>query len=396
MRKVVVIGRNYTSRLGMIRAVGMIGYDVYVINTRGALKGKEVDAYSKYVKEYLFAKEPDRKELLSVIMSLKSENVKSIIIPVDDFAASTIDKHLDLLKNYFLFPNVNMEQGAINRLMDKHLQKFLARKSGLNVVDGWTVEIKNHVYNLPKDIIYPVFPKPQISFKGNKGCMVKCNNETELRRVLNEIASKRDCPMLLEKYAIIEKEYALLGFSDGRNVEIPGVIQMLESGKGGHCGVTLFGTVFPIEDRFPLNQLKQFIRSLHFVGLFDIDAFESNGVFYFNELNLRFGASGYALTKLDINLPQCLINNLLGQETCMCGKVQGNVFFANEKVAYDDWFNLFISRKDYDGFINKADFSFIKSDLDCMPYKEFVARRFSCKNRLRRFAKFVLYKSGLQ
>ena len=388
--KVVVIGRNYTSRLGMIRAVGMAGYGVIVIKTNGAPGSKDIDAYSKYVKDYLYAREPNREELIKVILSLKSDKEKTILIPVDDYAASTIDEHIDLLKKDFLFPNIGMEQGAINRLMDKNIQKDLARKAGLNVANGWGVDIKNHTYSLPDDIEYPVFPKPQISFKGNKRCMKKCKDETELRRVLDDVARQRDCPMLLEQYIEIDKEYALLGFSDGVNVEIPGMLQMLESGKGGHRGVTLFGKIFPVDNTNFLNQLKQFIQSQRFVGLFDIDAYENQGVIYFNELNLRFGASGYAVTSSGVNLPQCLINNLLEAKSCICGKVQSETSFVNEKVAYDDWYDGFISTKGYESFISKADFTFVKSDIDLKPYEIFMSQSFSTKKRFKRFVKRLM------
>ena len=55
--KVIVIGRNYTSRLGMIRALGQCGYDVYVVRTLpqkavSRFGNKDVDGYSKYVKGY--------------------------------------------------------------------------------------------------------------------------------------------------------------------------------------------------------------------------------------------------------------------------------------------------------------------------------------------------------
>ena len=50
--RVVVIGRNYTSRLGMIRAAGMAGYDVTVIRTVNAANREAFDEKSKYVKAY--------------------------------------------------------------------------------------------------------------------------------------------------------------------------------------------------------------------------------------------------------------------------------------------------------------------------------------------------------
>jgi predicted ATP-grasp superfamily ATP-dependent carboligase len=328
--------------------------------------------------------------LISVILSLKSEKGKTILIPVDDFAASTIDENIDLLKADFLFPNIRMEQGAVNRLVDKNYQKLLARQAGLNVAEGWVVNIENHQYTLPNDIKYPVFPKPQISFKGNKSCMRKCNNERELRNVLDNVAKVRDCPMLLEQYCEITKEYALLGFSDGKEVIIPAMIQMLESGSGGHHGVTLKGKIFNPDDFVFINQLKQFMQSLHFCGLFDIDAYESNGKLYFNELNLRFGASGYAMTNSGINLPDCFIKHLTGRgQTTEIYKVNEAVF-VNEKVAYDDFYNGFISLSKYKKYLKDGNFGFIKSDDDPKPYNMFISQNFSFKKRLKREIKYLL------
>jgi len=390
-QKVIVIGRNYSSRLGMIRAVGMAGYDVIVIKTNGLPDSKDIDAYSKYVKEYHYAKEPNRDELISVLLTLKSDKNKTIIIPVDDYAASTIDDNIDLLKDSFLFPNINMEQGAINRLMDKNLQKELARQAGLNVAKGWVLNIMNHTYTLPSDIIYPVFPKPQISFKGNKRCMRKCNDETELRKVLNDVASQRDCPMLLEQYIEIDKEYALLGVSNGDDVIIPAKIHMLESGKGPHHGVTLQGQIFPINtDEDYLDYLKHFIQSLHFSGLFDIDLYESDGVMYFNELNLRFGASGYAVTATGINLPQFFLESLKGGCRNLNNMRVKECLFVNEKVACDDYNNGYISISDYKEMISQSNICFIKSIEDNGPYEEFLSRNFSYKRRVKRVIKQLI------
>lgn len=386
--RVVIIGRNYTSRLGMIRAVGIAGLDAIVIKTNGFRK--DIDAYSKYVKEYLYAREPNREELLKILMSQRSDINKTLVIPVDDFAASVLDDNIDQLKDFFLFPNINMEQGAVNRLMDKNYQKQLARNASLNVAEGWVVNIENHQYTLPEDIKYPVFPKPQISFKGNKRCMRKCNNERELRNVLDSVAKTKDCPMLLEQYCDISKEYALLGFSDGEEVIIPAMIQMLESGRGGHRGVTLKGKIFNPDDFVFINQLKLFMEGLHFCGLFDIDAYESNGKLYFNELNLRFGASGYAITNSGFNLPDCFIKYLSGGKPATEINKVNEAVFVNEKVAYDDFYNGFISLSKYKKYIEDGDFGFIKSDDDPKPYNMFMSHNFSFKMRLKREIKHIL------
>jgi len=369
--KVIVIGRNYTSRLGMIRAVGLAGYEVVVIKTNGR-KTKDIDAYSKYVKDYLYAREPDRKKLLEVLMSLQSDNSKSIIIPVDDYAASTIDDNIDLLKDFFLFPNVNMTSGAINKLMDKDYQKMLARKAGLNVAEGWTIEIKDGNYELPKSIKYPCFPKPQISFMGSKRCMKRCNSEQELKTVLGEVAAVRDCPILIEQYIEIEKEYATLGFCDRGNIITPAVIHLLDQGNGGHRGVAKIGKLLPSNAFHTFfQQLEEFFRGLNFVGLFDVDMYESKGIIYFNELNLRFGASGYAITHQGINLPAMMINKLLGNKIGSTCNAIITATFVNEKVNFEDYLAGYYGWKEYKRINNIADFRFVDSQDDPNPHKAF-------------------------
>lgn len=220
--------------------------------------------------------------------------------------------------------------------------------------------------------------------------MRKCNNERELRNVLDNVATVRDCPMLLEQYCEITKEYAFLGFSDGKEVVIPAMIQMLVSGCGGHHGVTLKGKIFNPSDFVFINQLKQFMQSLHFSGLFDIDAYESNGKLYFNELNLRFGASGYAITNSGINLPNCLIKHLTREKQAAEIKKVNEAVFVNEKVAYDDFYNGFISLSKYKKYIEDGDFGFIKSDDDPKPYDIFMSQNFSIKKRVKREIKHIL------
>ena len=383
MATVAIIGRNYTSRLGMIRAVGKLGHHVIVIKTTRVLPqkyrgAKDIDGYSRYVDNYLYALEPDRNNLLKVILSLKkTTSEKVILIPVDDYAASTIDENIEILKESFLFPNIGMLQGAVNSLMDKRTQKRVAYASGLNVAGGWTIYIKDGKYSIPDDIRYPCFPKPQISFMGDKRCMRKCSNKEELKTVMDEVASQRDCPMLIEEFFDIDKEYATLGFSDGKTVVLPAMLRMLQDGRGPHKGVTLQGEVIPsceFEEYF--RQLRELILDTGFIGLFDVDSFESGGKLYFNELNLRFGASGYSITYMGVNLPHLLINHLLGLENdySKC-QIRQKAIFVNEKVVNDDYEEGYIDKRMFADYLNSACFRFIQSESDPMPWQMFHIQR---------------------
>lgn len=383
MATVAIIGRNYTSRLGMIRAVGKLGHHVIVIKTTRVLPqkyrgAKDIDGYSRYVDNYLYALEPDRNNLLKVILSLKKiTSEKVILIPVDDYAASTIDENIEILKESFLFPNIGMQQGAVNSLMDKGTQKRVAYASGLNVAGGWTIYIKDGKYSIPDDIRYPCFPKPQISFMGDKRCMRKCSNKEELKTVMDEVASQRDCPMLIEEFFDIDKEYATLGFSDGKTVVLPAMLRMLQDGRGPHKGVTLQGEVIPsceFEEYF--RQLRELILDTGFIGLFDVDSFESGGKLYFNELNLRFGASGYSITYMGVNLPHLLINHLLGLENdySKC-QIRQKAIFVNEKVVNDDYEEGYIDKRMFADYLNSTCFRFIQSESDPMPWQMFHIQR---------------------
>lgn len=375
MAKILIIGRNYTSRLGMIRAVGMAGYDVVVIKTNGR-NSKDIDAYSKYVKAYLYAREPDRNKLLEVLMSLKSEKDKNIIIPVDDYAASTIDDNIDLLKDYFLFPNINMTTGAINKLMDKDYQKALARRSGLNVAEGWTIEVKGGKYELPKDIKYPCFPKPQISFMGNKRCMKRCDTKQELKTVLDEVAAVRDCPILIEQYINIEQEYGVLGFCNKGKSCLPGIIEKKMIGNGGHKGVTKLGVVTPLEERPDLMQkLHNFLEETQLTGLCDMDLYESDGIFYFNELNLRFGAFGYSILCAGANLPNYLVRTLQGDSIDFESlEIRDRTICLSEKVNFEDYLSGYYGWREYKRINGLADYRFLYSHDDPIPYKVFLRK----------------------
>lgn len=374
MAKIIVIGRNYTSRLGMIRAVGSAEHDVIVINTGRGKKKKDIDGYSKYVKKYLFAAEPDRKLLVNTIMSEKAENEKVVIIPVDDYAASTIDEYIDVLKQDFVFPNINMQAGAVTHLMDKDVQKDLARKAGLPVAEGWVMNITNGHYTIPEDIKYPCFPKPQVSFTGSKSCMKRCNNQQELEEVVQILVRQfPNCSLLIEQYIEIEKEYGVLGLCTNNKIAIPGLVDKVEVGNGAHKGVTKVGIVTPLKCKKELQEkLHIFLASTGFNGLCDIDLYENNGQIYFNELNLRFGAFGYSIYCAGANLPEILVKSLCGEYVDLQSvAVEEKTICLSEKVNFEDFLGGFYGLRTYLKINAMADKYFLKDENDNRPYSAF-------------------------
>lgn len=371
----VVMGRNYMSLLSMIRAAGEAGCEVTVVRSvskkRDKIeKWKYIEALSKYVKHYEQVVEPDREGLVSLLLRLFRGEKDVILLPTDDYTVSTIDLYMERLRDNFIFSNINYRPGAIVEMMDKNFQKSLARKVGLKVADGWIVQVENGKYTLPEGIRYPVFPKPQTSFYGNKKCMKKCKNREELEKVLDEVASERNCPMLIEQFIDIDNEYCVQGLSTPNEAVLPIIVKKLDVGHGAHQGVTMIGEIHPLEQYADIqNKLKEYLGLIGFVGMVDFDLNESNGDFYFSEMNLRPGATGYAALCAGVNIPEMLIYTLLGKDISNKNKKVEKVFTCiSEKVNIEDYRAGYLTYEEYRNNYKRVDYRFLKSMRDPKPY----------------------------
>jgi len=373
----IVIGRNYTTRLCLIRSAGEAGCDVVVIQTGRYQKRIEpIDARSRYVIDCKISREPNKKELVDLIDKYKNDKRKVLLLPADDYAAGVIDQNLERLSKDFLLPHVNHKQGAIVELMDKSFQKSLASKVGLNVANGKVAYNTNGKYIIPEGISYPCFTKPLDSYSEGplKIYLKKCNNRQELESLLFSFARNYDIPIIIEDYHLIEKEYAIVGLSLGDRSIIPSIIQM-DSSKDG---LTATGHIFPIS-RIPNLQksLSEFMAKTKMTGLFDIDMYECEGKVFFNELNVRLGASGYALNKTAGNLAFIFVNYLLGKPTndCMIQTDFEEKTFANEKVLVNMYLNNKISLSQLKNRINDVDILSLPDENDIEPYKVFQKKQ---------------------
>ena len=380
--KVVIIGHGFTSRLAVIRSVAQIGCEVtVVVMTQYKKDGKTlrtkkpIDCYSKYISHVFYCPASDEEALINLLLeSCKDTQQKVVIIPDSDFSAATIDKYQERLKDFFLFPHIQHIPGAIATWMQKPNQKELAEKIGLNVAKGSIIDITNHQFVIPKEIDYPCFTKPLITKNGGKRLFRKCENETNLREALDYAGNLHEnIQILVEDYKHIDKEYAVVGFSDGKEVIIPGIIQMIVMSRGGHFGVACQGKITPTEGFNDLiTKFKKLVLEIGFVGLFDIDFYESNGILYFCELNLRFGGSGYALTKMGVNLPGIMVKTFYGENTDDMQKhVSSEATFVNERMCLDDWYLRNLTNREFQDMMKTSDIHFINDKKDKSPEKAF-------------------------
>ena len=373
----IVIGKNYASRLGMVRAAGMAGCDVVVVQTQLEwMTDTPVDIYSKYVVETQVAHQPDVKLLMKTIMGYRGKRQEIFILPTDDWTASVVDMNIDTLSPCFITPHVNHQQGAILHIMDKMHQKEMARVAGANVAAGWLCRYEEGGYHIPEGITFPCFTKPVECYTGAlKPYLCRCDNREQLETILATIAKKFKKDILVEEYHDITNEYAVLGVSFGNSSIIPAFIQM----DSDREGVTATGRVRPISQLPGIaDVLERFMEKTQLTGLFDIDLYESGGKVYFNELNVRFGASGYAVTKGALNLPGVFIHHMMGKqdnskdleylEDSLVSDFPVQTF-ANEKTCLDMLYFGTINYWQYKRSLHKADIRFIKDDDDPRPFR---------------------------
>ena len=373
-QKVVIIGYGFSSRLCLSRTLGLLGYEVSLIVIE-KINSKPIDCYSKYVKHFYYTQSyDDEQKIIQILLDkCRDDKQKVILIPINDLSASVLDKNLNLLEPYFLFPHIGHQQGAITAWMNKERQKQLAQQVGLNVVRSIDVEINNRIYEMPKNVNYPCFTKTRKYTPGYKYTLRRCDNEEQLQLFLDDLSQRHEhLTLMVEDFKNIEKEYAVVGFSDGNEVIIPGVLEIAAMAKGIDNGVALQGKVVPrTKYESLLQKFEEFIRKIGFVGMFDIDFYRSDGIYYFGELNLRIGGSGFAVINSGVNLPEMLVRTLQGKSIDdMKKEIDCSSTYTNERICMETWYEGFLTNQEFFSILKSRGISAVKSKHDKFP--EFI------------------------
>ena len=381
--RVLVTGRNYSSNLCMARSLGLAGYDVEILRIfskkppKGdASAGMIPDAYSKYVKRFRTCTlRNDSRRVRDALISMADKDHRMLLIPTEDVAAYIVDEHYDALKEYFIVPDAGKTGGEIIRLMSKTAQKELAFKSGLPMPGSHTVSIRNGSFDIPEDIGFPCFIKPDVSRQTSKKRMQKCSSIEELEVALGEIAESRSIDILIEDYVEIKRELAVLGLCCDEKIICPGVFETLECGHGSRRGVAVTGRSIPCEEISGLMPgIHRLMELTQYNGLFDIDLIEgTDGRLYFTELNFRYGASGYVLTRSGVNLPGMLADRAVAGAAIDAETHSDRIglVFVSEKVLAEEIAEGDITSEKAEELMSAADIHFIKDEEDPKPYKHF-------------------------
>lgn len=389
----IVLGWNYSTSLGVIRALGMAGLmvDLYFIaKTKG---GSRITASSKYLHRVTEHIGRDDDNIILELENLYANEVaQCILLPTDDYTSSLIDRYHKRLSVKFLTPFAgDGKDGSITQLMDKSLQADIASSSGLKTIKYKKIFLpEKEEIQIPEGIEYPCFVKPLVSLDGRKTEMRKSDSETELCEHLEKMRSHwSNRTVIAQEYIEIEEEYSISGLCLNQTVILPALLKRLFVGKHER-GVTIVGKLVPLEEMISFtDQIKNFLKSLHYTGLFCIDLVRSKECIYFSEINLRSAGSLYGFVKAGANLPSLFVKFLLDipWDEAETRVSYGKTFFY-DKVGWEDLILGHCSYKEFKHYLKSSDYTFMR-DVDD-PKPGIILYRQMCKKYLKFKSKRIL------
>ena len=387
-KRVLVLGKNYSTPLGVIRSLGKAGYTVEMLYISKKVNEAPVVEACKYLSRLTIVNEEnDAKVLETMKREYSSREVEYLLFPTDDYSASFIDRYHEELKD-FRMPYVIGD--SVTRMMDKSVQNELAAQVGFRTPKEWIVSLEETPVKIPEDIPYPCFIKPMVSAKGGKLGIRKCENRKELDEGLAYMREKEPHrSILIQEFLQIKREYTIGGICNDQEIYIPALIGKKVIAQYNR-GVTLCGVLTDNRKIGKcMNMIEDFLRKVRYVGMFDFEILETEDGYYFGELNLRCGGPSYGYFLGGVNLPELTAELLFRKSSGdreaaeLPGKTERSEIsgknkevvlgttFLNNKVVWEDYANHFISKKRLKALYDRVPATLLSDAEDPQPEKEF-------------------------
>ncbi|MCD8337286.1 MAG: carbamoyl-phosphate synthase large subunit [Lachnospiraceae bacterium] len=171
---------------------------------------------------------------------------------------------------------------------DRELFDEILEKCNIPRPAGHTVFTAEEAKKAANELGYPVLVRPSYVL-GGQGMQIAINDEDveQYIGVINQIAQEH--PILVDKY-MMGKEIEVDAVCDGTDVLIPGIMEHIER-AGIHSGDSI--SVYPAQSiskkikRVIEDYTRKLARSLHVIGLINIQFIVSNDEVYVIEVNPR-------------------------------------------------------------------------------------------------------------
>lgn len=285
-KKVIVLGSG-PIRIGQgiefdyasvhsILALRKLGYEAIMINNNPETVSTDFDISDKLYFEPLTPE--DVENIINI------EKPMGVIVQFGGQTAIKLTKAIKEMGVKILgTEEINMDRAEDRELFDKALEncKILRPKGG-------TVYNQEEAKKIANELKYPVLVRPSYVL-GGQGMEIAYDDKDIDRLISNINEIVQDHPILIDKY-MMGKEMEVDAISDGEDVLIPGVMELLER-AGIHSGDSI--SVYPtsiIEQKYIdiiIDYTKRIAKELHIIGLFNIQFIICDGEVYIIEVNPR-------------------------------------------------------------------------------------------------------------
>lgn len=389
---VIVLGKNYSTSLGIIRALGQKGYTIdlyYVTDVKGASR---IAASSRYLRRTIeHIGRTDEAIIDELLAEYWDRDTRYVLMPTDDYSSSLIDRFRDRLKGHFFLPFVeNDAPGSIMGLMNKAFQQKAAASFGLDTAKTFEVYLPSDGdIVIPEGVVFPCIVKPEISARGFKTEIAKCGDRKSLGSRLSVMRDRMsDRTVLVQEFLNIVEEYAISGACVDQDVIMPALIKKIEVGRH-ETGVTILGRISAFDEIGEIKgRLEEMMKSFHYTGLWDIDLFRDKDRIYFGEINFRSSGIGYSVIKAGADLPDLIVKALLGEDySSVSRKAEEGLLFFYDKTGWEDVVFGDRTMAEVAELKSRADFSLIDVSDDPKPGSMLMAeiRRQSRRHALMSF-----------
>ena len=152
------------------------------------------------------------------------------------------------------------------------------------------------------------------------------------------------------------------------------MVEKTEIGKVTTNGVTMAGKISILKKNDQIVMLiKKFLSSLNYTGISNLDFIYSKGKLYFLEVNFRYAAWGYGVSRMGINFPQLFIEAISGNDIHMnITNMEGSCHFFNEKIGAINVIEKSLKISKYRNLKNTSDCCMVYCKDDPHPYIAFV------------------------
>mgnify|MGYP001199404382 FL=1 len=308
------------------------GYESIMVNCNPETVSTDYDVSNR-----LYFEPITSEKILDII---DNENPEGVII---QFGGQTPLKLADtLFEKGVKVLGTNVD--AIDRSEDRERFQELVNKLSLKQPSNATAKNVKEALDRAKEIGFPIVVRPSYVLGGR--AMQLVNNIQELEKYLNEaVEVSNSKPILLDSYLTDAIEVDVDVVSDGKNIEIGGILQHIEQ-AGIHsgdsaCSLPPYSLSNEIQDKMK-KQAKNISEELNIIGLMNIQfAIKDNDIFII-EVNPRASRTVPFISKaIGISLAKVASKAMIGKslkEQNFSSKLPGGLSFVKEAVMPFDKF----------------------------------------------------------